>query len=441
MKGFKPFVQYVSLNVLGMLGISCYILADTFFVSRALGARGLAALSLTLPVYGVIASIGMLLGTGGGTRYTVQRARGETGKGIFSGVAAAGVVVGVFGVICGIFFAEPLGKLLGATGETLPLTAVYMRVLLCFAPAFLMNSILLGFVRNDGNPALCMAAMITSSLSNVLLDYVFMFPLGWGMFGAAFATGLAPLIGMAVLSLHFLQKKNNFRFSAREISGKELFRALPLGLSAFVTELSSGIVMAIFNLQVLRFAGDVGVAAYSIIANIALVCTAVFTGIAQGVQPLAGDAYGRGDVPQRKAFARYALFSALILAVLFNAGGWIFGDKMVAVFNSEGNTALAALAEAGMRVYFIGFFFAGANIAMAAVLSASGNAGKGFAVSLTRGCFAIVPLALLLPLAFGLNGVWASYVLAEVSATAVLVISAKLIQQKGRKAGHVSIAP
>ncbi len=437
----KSFFKYVSLNILGMAALSCYILADTFFIAKALGANGLAALNLSISVFSMISAVGLMLGIGGGTKFAILRSQSPNQKdsSIFTSITSLGMLLGLGSMAAGIFFSKPLAKALGADAYTLPLTAVYLQVILCFAPFFIFNNILLAFVRNDGSPKLCMTAMITGSLCNVVLDYVFMFPLQMGMFGAAFATGLAPVISLGILSLHFIKKKNSFGLNRKKIHIKLALSALPLGITSFIAELSSGIVLVIFNLQLLRISGNVGVAAYGIIANIALVCVAVFTGIAQGIQPLISHAYGAGDKPSLFKVKRYALLLSLALALLFYVTGTLFSDGIVHVFNSEGNLELAAIAEHGIAIYFLGFMFLGINMTSAAFYSAAAKPAIGIWTALIRGCLAILPLSLILPRFLGIDGVWLAFVLSEVFACLYLVGAAFMQRKKSKLSAELLV--
>lgn len=415
------FIQYVGLNILGMIGLSCYILADTFFISKAMGTRGLAALNLAIPVYSVISATGLMFGIGGGTRYSVFTFQGHKDEGnrVFTQTLLLSLMAGLAFLVLGAALAPAIAAVLGADGETLADTTVYLRVLLCFAPCFIMNNTLLAFVRNDKSPNISMAAMLTGSFANIVLDYIFMFPLGMGMFGAAFATGLAPVISMGVLSLHFLGKRNHLGIRRCGLRKKDAFSILAPGVSSFITELSSGIVLVVFNLVILGLAGNTGVAAYGIVANLALVVTAVFTGIAQGIQPLASRGYGAGDRKMLTFVMCASLSLSLVLSMGIYAGSNSCSDFIISIFNSEGSKDLVPIAKQGIRLYFAGFLFAGINIISAAFLSAVMETAKAFAISLIRGCLAIIPLAVILPSIWGMDGVWMAFVLAELAAWVV----------------------
>lgn len=228
---FRDFVKYSSLNVLGMIGLSCYILADTFFVSKGLGTNGLAALNLAIPIYSFIHGCGLMIGIGGGTKYAIQKNQGDqdTTNRIFTHGIYLAILFSVFFVFIGLFFSAQIVTLFGANEGVFAMTKTYTQVILLFSPAFLMNNVLLCFVRNDGAPQLAMAAMIGGSLSNILLDYVFIFPFHMGIFGAVFATGLAPIISMVILSPHFIKKRNHFHFAKCQWNGITLGGILSSG--------------------------------------------------------------------------------------------------------------------------------------------------------------------------------------------------------------------
>lgn len=413
----SDFTKYVSLNVAGMIGMSCYILADTFFVAKALGAVGLAALNFSIAVFSLMQGFGLMLGMGGATDFSIRdqdRRHDDDHSSLVHTLVLGGLVALVFLLIAG-FFTAPLGRLLGADETTLPLTKTYLSVVLAFAPFFILNNILLAFIRNDKNPKLSMTAMLVSSFSNIVLDYLFMFPLSMGMAGAALATGLSPVISLCILSLHFIRKRHSFHLRKCALHMKNALRIVSLGISAFIGELASAISLIVFNLIILNLAGNTGVAAYGVVANIALIATAIFVGISQGIQPLASKYYAKGDHPSVQFILRRALALSLLLSAGLYALVFFFAGPIVSVFNSEGNTALAALAEHGIRLYFPGYLFAGLNIVAAAFLSATTRAVQGTLVALFRSCMVLVPLVFLLSALFGMLGVWLSFPVTELA--------------------------
>jgi len=427
----KKFIKYVSLNVLGMIGLSCYILADTFFIAKALGATGIAALNFSISVYSFIHGAGLMIAIGGATRYTIfksQRKDKEANM-VFSTCIKSGIFIGIVFMAIGILCSEALALILGADITTLPLTKTYLTTILCFAPFFIMNNIMLAFVRNDNNPKLPMVAMLTGSFSNIVLDYIFMFPLKMGMFGAAFATCLAPIISIVILLRHFSGEKNNLKYTRSRIVLSSLWDILSLGSSAFIAEVSSAIVLITFNLVILRLKGNLGVAAYGIIVNIALVILSIFTGIAQGVQPLISKGYGLRNYKVLKKVLKYALLTSFSVAIVTYIGMFLHVDGIIEIFNSQHNLEIAHIAKIGFKIYFIGFFFAGINVILTMYFSATEHAKEAFILSISRGCIIIVPMVLLLSRIWNMTGVWCSFVLTECIVT-VMAISIAILMKR-----------
>lgn len=411
----RTFTRYVSLNILSMIGLSCYILADTYFIANGVGSAGITALNLVLPVYSFINGIGLMLGMGAATWYAILRGEKEADSAnrVFTHVLLLGAVAGVLFTILGVVNAGQLARLLGAEGNIHTLATVYLQTMLSFSCPFILNNIFVCFVRNDQNPKLAMTAMLAGSLLNILLDYILIFPLRLGMFGAAFATGLAPLVSMLILLLHKRKRKNQFHLVRCGVSGRRLLRILTFGLPSFITEFSSGIVILIFNMVILHLAGNTGVAAYGIIANMALVAVGIFTGVAQGIQPMISTNYGMGEHRNIKKTFSYAVLLAIALGVCFYAAGLLFTTPIVSVFNGEQNAELARMAEEGVRLYFLAFLIMGINIIAAAVFAALEQSVRSFVLSISRGGAAIVPVIFLLAWSLGMTGVWLTIPCAE----------------------------
>ena len=411
----KDFARYTGLSTIGAVGVSIYILADTFFISKGMGTDGLAALNIAIPIYNFIWGLSVMLGMGGATRYTIARSRGESelGNKIFSLVFAVTLAFSSAFVLVGIFGARWAAGLLGANEEILDLTTTYMRVILIFAPAFALNQVFTCFVRNDGEPNLAMQGTLIGSLINIVLDYVLIFTLDMGMLGAALATACSPLVGMAIMWKHKTRGNNQFHLTKDLSDIKNLGKTCALGFPSLATELSSGIVVIVFNMILLSLAGNVAVAAYGVIANISLVVIAIYNGMSQGMQPLMSEAYGRGNIHGAVAVLKYGLavcaaLSAVIYCVIF------FGaEGITAVFNSENNPDLPGFAVPGLKIYFTAAIFAGINIILQIYFTSTEKALPGQIISLLRGLIVIVPAAFLLSRAFDVTGVWLAFPVTE----------------------------
>ncbi|MBR1866821.1 MAG: MATE family efflux transporter [Lachnospiraceae bacterium] len=419
---WKEYVKYASLNIMGMIGLSCYILADTFFISKGLGVNGLTALNLAIPVYSFLHGCGLMLGMGGSTKYSIYKGQRDVSASdrIFTNAVCFAAVLAVLFVCAGIFLSHTITGLLGADAEVADMTNTYLKVILMFSPAFLMNNILICFVRNDGGPKRSMLAMLGGSFSNILLDYIFIFPLHMGIFGAVLATGLAPFISMLILSGHFLKKRNAFHLKKETPQLAVIGNILSLGVPSLVTEVSSGIVILVFNNLILKLDGNVGVAAYGVVANLSLVVVSIYTGIAQGIQPIISREYGKGDHIRIRKTLRYGMTTMLVLSVIIYLLLFVFADEVTGIFNSEGNAKLRQIAVSGLRWYFLAVPFVGFNIVIASYFTSVERAVPAQWIALARGLFLIIPMAFVLSALAGLTGVWLAFPVTE----AVVCISA-----------------
>ncbi|KAA8500762.1 MATE family efflux transporter [Mediterraneibacter catenae] len=418
------FLKYVSANVLGMIGYSCYILADTFFIARGIGADALAALNLVLPAYSLMNGTGLMIGMGAASRYTISSTKpeGTLHRTIFTQALYLAAFAAVIFSSAGIFLPDRIAAVLGANADTIGYATDYIRILLIFSPLFLGNNLLLSFVRNDGAPRLSMTGMIVGSLTNIVLDYVFIYPLGMGMTGAALATATAPVVSMLIMSVHFIKKRNHFRPVRTRLSLVRWGDICTLGVSSLVTELSSGVVIIVFNYLILGLNGNTGVAAYGILANIALVLVSIYTGIGQGVQPIVSRYAGKDGEEQRRSLRRYALATSLSFALLSYLLIAVFAVPLADLFNRKHDPILTDIASNGMRIYFVSLFFSGINIVAAAFLSSADRPKQAFVISILRGFVLIIPVAWILSVLFGLTGIWMAVPVTEAIVCALALI-------------------
>lgn len=442
----SDFAGYVSLNILGMVGMSCYILADTYFISKGLGADGLAALNIAIPIYNFIFGCSLMLGIGGAAKYTIMKAQGnaDAGDRVFTNTLYAGLVISVLFMLAGFFLPDQLTRLLGADDAVFHMTRTYIRVMLKFTPAYLLNEILICFVRNDGNPRLGMLAVLVGSLANIVLDYIFIFPLRMGIYGAVLATCFAPLIGIAISSTHMIPYGRLFRrgkqTTAKKACGFHL-RCVPpqmrligniaaIGVPTMITEVCAGLVMVLFNKTLQSLAGNTGVAAYGVIANVGIVVLSIFNGIGQGAQPLISRAYGENRMQRARVYLRYGICAAAGTGCAVYVAMLLFASQVTNIFNSGHNALLQQMAETGIRIYFFYTPFAGINIVMSMYFAATEKVLPAQAVTLLRGLVLVVPLLLLLARLFDLTGVWLVYPVTEVCTAIVGAILFFLSKKK-----------
>ena len=412
---FRTFIHYTILSILGTLGVSCYILADTFFVSRGTGSAGLAALNLAIPVYNFIHGTGLMLGMGGATKFSVCKGSNDRERidQIYTNTVYLAFLFSLLFLLIGVFGAGTLAGLLGADQEVFAMTKTYLKWLLIFSPAFIMNDVLLCFVRNDDGPQLSMAAMLAGSFSNIIMDYILIFPCQMGILGAVLATGFSPVISMLMMLPHWTRRQNSFHLVFVKPDPEMIRQDISIGFPSLVGQLSSGIVMITFNGLILGLTGNIGVAAYGVVANLSLVVTGVYTGIAQGVQPLLADAYGRGQKEEISFQFRCAMVTAAGISLLLYLVTAILAEPITGIFNSEQDPRLPCIAVEGLRIYFLSNLAVGYNTVLAIYFTCVEKTLPAHVLSLLRGLVLIVPLAVLMASLWGMTGIWLVYPVTE----------------------------
>ncbi len=411
----SKFAKYTLFNVMSMIGLSCYILADTYFISNGLGADGLTALNLAIPVYSFVNGCGLMLGVGGATKYAIFRAQKqrEEGNRIFMNMIYAALALAFVFVLLALLVSEQLTYFLGADEQVFSMTNIYIKMILLFSPAFLLNNVINCFVRNDGNPGLSMAAMLAGSFLNILMDYIFIFPMGLGMFGAVLATGFAPIAGLLVLSIHFIKNQNGFGFCRDSISLGRMVSSMSIGVPSFVTEVSAGIVMIIFNLLILGLAGNVGVAAYGVVANIAIVVLSIYNGIAQGMQPVVSDSFGKGEYAETGKVLRYGMITMFMVSVVMYIFLFAKANEVALLFNRDRDMVLQQIAITGIRLYFAAIPVAGFNIVLSSYFASVEKAVPAQVIALLRGIILVIPIVFVMAHVWELTGVWLSFAVTE----------------------------
>lgn len=439
-KPLREFTRYASLSVLGMIAISCYILADTFFVAQGLGANGLAALNLAIPAYNFIHGTGLMLGMGGATKYSIYKSQNDccNANALYTNTLYLASLFSALFMLTGLFFSDTLSRVLGADSEVFEMTDTYLKVLLLFSPAFIFNDVLLCFVRNDGGPRLSMIATAAGSLTNIVLDYIFIFPCGMGIFGAVLATGASPVLGILIMLPRTLKKTSGFHPVKTGMRAAHIRAEFSLGFPSLLGQLSSGIVMIVFNFIILRLTGNTGVAAYGVIANISLVVVSIYTGISQGMQPLVSRAYGEQSIRAAHRFRRYAMTAMLILSTAIYLSLLLSAEPVVRIFNSQNSAQLQQIAEDGLKLYFTAAPFVGYNTILSMYFTSVERALPAQILSILRGFAAIIPIAFLLAALWGMTGVWLAFPLTELL-TALLGVGMDWFYQKRTKSKNRSV--
>ncbi len=427
----KEFIHYILSNIGSMMALSFYILIDTYYVSKGCGSIGLAALNLAIPIYSLVYGTSMMIATGAAIKFVIHKSRGHqrAGNQIYTNAMYLGIFFGILYFVIGMVASDQVSYLLGADSETFEMGMIYMKITFLFAPLFMVSSVLNAFVRNDGSPTLAAIASASGCLSNVLFDYIFIMKMNMGMFGAVLATGFSPGFNLLVLLPYLIMRKNSFHLDIQLPSPRAFIQIIPLGLSALINELSSGIVIIVYNLLILGLRGNIGVAAYGVVANISLVVASTFTGIAQGIQPLTSRSYGEGNRKNVSTIFKYAMVTLILVSavtlLIIEAGA----GPITQVFNTEQNAELQLTAVRGLRLYFLATPLMGFNIIMSLFFASTEKAIPSQAVSIMRGFLVLIPAAILLSGFLKMDGIWLSLPVTE----AIVAIFAGIVYIRTKK--------
>lgn len=410
----KTFFRYLFPAILANMVTSIYILADTIIIGKGIGTLAIAALNILLPLFNIFFGVGLLFGVGGSVLMSIARGRGDDKQGscyftlsvILTAVTCFVLTITLW------FFMEPIVRFLGATDATMPYVLNYAPYIILGLSAFAFSSLLQTFVRNDGAPKLAMIAVISGGVFNVILDIIFVFSFHWGMAGASIASVLGSVCTVLILLLHFFTKSNQLRFSLEAFTFSHVGQIVKNGVTSFVVEISSGIVMFVFNIEILKYAGDIGVSMYSVICNTAIIVICLCNGINQAAQPILSTNYGARQIRRIEEVRKLGIKTSLYICSVSAIIGLAVPNLFTYIFLNP-NEEILSMSPTAIRIYFLSFFAMGINMFAVGYFQSTAKPHLSLLICLLRGCvLSIVFVAILAPL-FGIVGIWACVPLAE----------------------------
>lgn len=410
----KLFMRYLIPAICGTMVTSIYILADTIIIGKGIGIDAMAGLNIVLPLFNVFFGIGLLFGVGGSVLMSIARGKGDIKEGnrYFSMALILNAVTSVVLTVIMFAFMKPILNFLGATEVTMPYIEDYAPYViggLCF---FAFSTFLQTFVRNDGAPKLSMLAVISGGVLNIILDIIFVYPLNMGMKGAAIASVLGSVCTVVILLTHFLSKSNGLYLCFNNISGKTILNITKNGFSSFVVEIASGLVMFIYNIQILKYIGDIGVSMYGVITNTVIIVNCLCNGVNQAAQPLISVNYGAGLKERVNDVKNIGLRTAFLICSVIAIIGLVVPDLFTNIFLNP-NKEILKLSSSAIRIYFVGFFVMGINVFAVGYFQSTIKPFISLVICILRGCILSILFVYILPEIFGITGIWASMPLAE----------------------------
>lgn len=429
---YKRLLRFVLPSILMIICTSVYSIVDGFFVSNFVGKTSFAAVNLIMPILMGVGTIGFMIGTGGSA--IVSKAMGEgkqeQANQYFSMLVYVAFLIGTLISIAGFIFIRPIASALGATGELLEDCVIYARILFCAMPVFILQYVFQSFFVAAEKPGLSLKVNVIAGITNAILDYVLIVVFPFGLAGAAIATAIGQIIGGIVPVIYFARKNDSpLRLTKTKFNGRVLLNTVSNGSSEMITNLSSSVVNILYNFQLMKFAGENGVAAYGIIMYINIIFMAIFLGYSLGSAPIISYHYGAENHKELKNLFRKSLKLLAISGVVLVVLSEIFARPLVTIFASK-DMELLAMATRGFQIYALAFIVMGFNVWGSAFFTALNNGIISAAISFLRTLVFQITVILILPAILGIDGVWMAIVIAEL--LSLFVTAAFLVTQKKR---------
>lgn len=432
----RKLLKYIIPSVTAMWVYTIYTMVDGMFVSNGVGPNALAAVNLCMPFINVAFGVGILFAVGTSTRASVYRGRGdmETANRIFTMSTLTVFVIAILITLTAYFNIDFFARLLGATDETYRYMVDYLSVLILFLPCYITAYNLEVLIKADGFPQKAILTASIAALLNILLDYLFVFMIPWGVKGAALATGTAQLSTFIVYVVHFNSSKSNFKFVSVKWKLKEIVRTVKLGIADCINEFSVAIITFLFNNVLLVVSGENGVVIYTIISYITQLTLNTMMGVNQGMQPLVSYYYGKSLKSHTAYILSVALkFSVAIGFVSFAICVGLPNLIIGAFVGSSHDTELIADGINALRMYAYCFLPLGIVMPVNGYFTALEEPVMALTVSLCRGCIFVAISLVIMSLIFGTTGVWLSMGVSEFAALTLVLILYKVKIKNNRE--------
>lgn len=420
---YKRLIKFVIPSIVMMIFTSIYGVVDGLFVSNFAGTTAFAAVNLVIPFTMILGAFGFMFGTGGSAlvAMTLGQGKQELANKIFSFLIYTALIFGSILAILGIIFLEPIMVLLGAEGEMVGLCVTYGRIILVAIPAFMLQNMFQSFMVTAERPDLGLKVTIMAGVTNMILDALFIGLFKWGVAGAALATGISQFVG-GIVPLVFFARKNEtmLKLTKTRFMGRELVKSCTNGASELITNISMSLVSMLYNLQLIKIAGENGIAAYGVIMYLNFVFVAIFLGYAIGTAPIFGFNYGAANHAELKNVFKKSLIINTVFGGVLATTAIFLAEPLSRIFVGY-DQELLDMTVRGMRLFSISFYLCGYPIFGSSFFTAMNNGLVSGIISASRTVVFQVGAVMILPMFWGLDGIWHSINVAEAGATLVTV--------------------
>ena len=431
----KQLCSYIFPAVGSLFVTYLYNVMDGIFVGQGVGSATLGAVNIGVPFITFAVAIVAMFPMGGATIIAIRMGRDDKdgANNAFMTALTLTVLTAVILTVVGTVFSQQIVDLSGARklGEEMRrMSADYLFYYSAFSLPMLMSNCLSVFVRNDGSPTLSFVGMCAGAVSNIFLDWLFIFPLQMGVIGAAVASGLGQIVSLLVLLSHFIRKHGNLRIRRFTIQPVLIRKICKRGAPEAVTQLTTPVTALCYNLVLAGLVGDIGVSTYSVLSFIYSLANAVLSGVAQGLQPLWGNSYGKQDTKEINDYFRFGMAINLMLSVLVSAVLILFDEPAIRIFSQD--MELINAASRALPVFALSFIPIALNLVYTSLLYSTKRTKQSDIIAICRGIVIKAIAIFCIPIIFGSNTIWAAPLVAEMITFAIAVIltrKTKLIYQ------------
>ncbi|CEH34210.1 MATE family efflux transporter [Romboutsia lituseburensis] len=433
----SEFLKYAVPSAFAMLVSALYTIVDGIFVGQGVGDNALAAVNIVLPFTVMLVGIANMMAVGGGALVSknIGAKNIEKAVNIFRQVCKFLLLLSIIISIVCVLFTDGIVKVLGATNTLHNLSVDYLRYYALFCIPNLVGIVLNSFVRNDNRPKLAMISTIAGAITNVILDYVFIFKFGLGIKGAAIATGLGQIVTVAMLLPHFLKQKGYLSFGRVNLELETINNLLKIGFPSFLSQISFSFIVLIHNVVLVKVMGEIGVASYSIINYIGTNIYMVLFGLTLGAQPLISYNFGKKDIDKVLGFYKINSIASIITTGFFVLVCYLFGRELISIFTND--PKVLEIAYFGVRLTSLSYFFVGLNIGTIVYYQAIEMPKLSTIICLFRSVIFLPISLIVLSKIFGANGIWAGTLLSECLTFVAINIISNINTSTNKSIEHV----
>ena len=421
---YSKLIKFTLPTIAMMIFTSIYGVVDGVFVSNCGGSDAFAAVNLIMPIIMILGSVGFMIGTGGSAivSKTLGEGKKEKANEYFSMLVYLCVVSGVILSVIGIIFTGPIAVLLGAKGSIAKDCVTYGRTVFFMLTGLFLQNAFQSFLVVAEKPKLGLFVTLLAGFTNMFLDFLFVYVLRFGVFGAALATGISQFVGSVIPIIYFAGGKNNvLKLTKCRFNKDIIIKTCINGSSEMVTNMSMSLVNILYNMQLMKYIGTNGVVAYGIIMYVGFIFVGTYMGYAVGSAPVISYHYGAGNKDELKNLFKRSLTIIIVSSVVMTLIAEIIAGYLAGIFVSYDNNLLELTTEA-IRIYAVSYLISGINIFASSFFTALNNGVVSAVISFMRMFVFQIVMILLLPVVLGISGIWTAVIAAEVLSVVISVM-------------------